>query len=227
MLPSVPKAVADSPGADIRLLSHLDSVARLRTPDGTQASIELACCIGTLESHALSVRHRAMPAFHQRTSRLTTNRQNRRHLVTSLCVATLMAPTLAAAQAPPPPPPGTRRAINSSAILPSAATVLSALRNRVELSSDEATELNRVLTNNFDRQRSLLASFGLDPAYDSPDTRLSGRDARDLLDELEDLVDSLATAADRILAGRQRSAFHDIVRQEQAKQRNAITALIR
>lgn len=151
---------------------------------------------------------------------------SRRQVAFALLGVALLPPTTLFAQAPPPPPPP-GRVVRHSALLPTSADVITAIRRRVDLSADNATALNDIVSASIDRQRGLLASFGIDPAYDLRDVRISGRDGRALLDELDDLVDTLETKADRILSARQYSVFRDIVRQEQAKQRDAIRDLIR
>lgn len=102
------------------------------------------------------------------------------------------------------------------------------LRSQVTIERDEALKLEGIVEENLARQRSLLKGFGIDPDYDvPPNFRLSRKDARDLNDALDDLMDVVEDDADKVLSSRARSEFRRIVRSASSRRESAINSLRR
>ncbi|MEM7613269.1 MAG: hypothetical protein AAF270_16410 [Pseudomonadota bacterium] len=154
----------------------------------------------------------------------------RRRLIGQLIAAcTLSAMSSAAmAQVPPPPPPGAgHRSVGRSGFLPTSADIMRALRQRVDFDTDEALELERLLTNTLADQSRLLRSYGINPDYERPDVRLSRQDARELNDEMDAIMDQAEDDAGKFLPRTQMSALRDLLRRESSARRNAINAMRR
>lgn len=147
------------------------------------------------------------------------------HLATSLALSVLASTT--GAQVPRPPPPNRGRGYRSS-FLPTATDVMYSLRAKVTIDKDDAQTLERLLVANLSKQRGVLRRFGVDVDYELPPSfRLTRRDADDLNDELDDLMDSLEVESRGVLSGRARSAFRQLLESASSRRRTAINSLKR
>ena len=159
----------------------------------------------------------------------SASKKRRQFLAALLTTGTLglaVGPVLAQAPPPPPPPPrGT--AINRTGFLPTATDVMYALRRRVEVDREEAHKLEQLVANTLANQRRLLMDYGINPDYAAPDIRLSYHDAKQLNDEMDDLMDRTEDAADHFLSRTQMRAFRELLREEESVRQSAINAMRR
>ncbi|MEO0347367.1 MAG: hypothetical protein AAF229_14090 [Pseudomonadota bacterium] len=132
----------------------------------------------------------------------------------------------AIAQAPPPPPPR-RGSVKTSGFLPTPTDIMYALRKDVTLDREEAVELERLIAQTLADQRRLLMTYGINADYERPDIQLSYRDAKQLNDDMDDLMDDTEDAADRILSATQMRAFKKLLRNEESARKRAIDAMRR
>ena len=130
------------------------------------------------------------------------------------------------AQAPPPPPPP-RGSVRTSGILPTTTDLMYAQRQNNEFERDEAARLERLISNTLANQRRLLLDFGINPDYEFPDIRLSHRDAKELNDEMDDVMERAKRDANDFLSRAQMSQFRKLLQQEASMRRSAINALRR
>ena len=63
------------------------------------------------------------------------------------------------------------------------------LRQNVTFERDEAARLQGLIEDILVDQRSLLLDYGIDPDYPPPNIRLSSRDAKNLNDAMDDVMD--------------------------------------
>lgn len=138
---------------------------------------------------------------------------------------TAVSPALMA-QAPPPPPPP-KGSVKTSGFLPTTTDIMYALRKKVTLDREEAVELEQLVATTLANQRRLLMTYGINADYERPDIRLSYRDAKQLNDDMDDVMEQSEDAADRILSRSQMSAYRDLLRREASARRNAINAMRR
>lgn len=138
---------------------------------------------------------------------------------------TVLSPALVA-QAPPPPPPH-RGSVKTSGFLPTSTDIMYALRKDVTLDRDEAVQLEQLIARTLAEQRRLLLTYGINADYERPDIRLSYRDAKQLNDDMDDLMDDTEDAADRILSATQMRAFKRLLRDEASARKRAIDAMRR
>lgn len=162
--------------------------------------------------------------------RMNTHERTRREFVTGIAMAITVGSAWSEvlAQAPPPPPRPRRIPIHETSFLPTTSDVMYRLRSEVTMDREEALDLERIVSANLLRQRALLKSFGIDPDSElPPNFRLTRRDASDLNDALDDLMDAVEDDAEKVLSSRATSAFRNIVRSASKSRETAIDSLRR
>ncbi|MEM6807923.1 MAG: hypothetical protein AAF574_01700 [Pseudomonadota bacterium] len=155
-------------------------------------------------------------------------RPSRRAILKILAVGsslTALSPVLVA-QAPP-PPPRPRGSVKTSGFLPTPTDIMYALRKDVTLDREEAVQLEQLIAKTLADQRRLLMTYGINADYERPDIRLSYRDAKQLNDDMDDLMDDTEDAADRILSATQMRAFKKLLRNEASARKRSIDAMRR
>ncbi|MEL6950400.1 MAG: hypothetical protein AAGM16_09855 [Pseudomonadota bacterium] len=155
-------------------------------------------------------------------------RPSRRAILKMLAVGsslTALSPVLVA-QAPP-PPPRPRGSVKTSGFLPTPTDIMYALRKDVTLDREEAVQLEQLIAKTLADQRRLLMTYGINADYERPDIRLSYRDAKQLNDDMDDLMDDTEDAADRILSATQMRAFKKLLRNEASARKRSIDAMRR
>ena len=101
------------------------------------------------------------------------------------------------------------------------------LRQNVTFERDEAARLQGLIEDILVDQRSLLLDYGIDPDYPPPNIRLSSRDAKNLNDAMDDVMDIAEEEANDFLSRAQMSAFRSMLQQEASARRSAINAMRR
>ncbi|MEO1580224.1 MAG: hypothetical protein AAFR91_00155 [Pseudomonadota bacterium] len=158
----------------------------------------------------------------------SARKERRKFLAAVLATGALgLAAVPVLAQAPPPPPPPRGTTIYRTGFLPTATDVMYALRRRVEMDREEAHRLEQLVANTLLNQRRLLLDFGINPDYAAPDIGLSYGDARQLNDEMDELMDRTEDAADDFLSRSQMRAFRELLREEESVRQSAINAMRR
>ena len=155
-------------------------------------------------------------------------RPSRRAILKILAVGsslTALSPVLVA-QAPP-PPPRPRGSVKTSGILPTPTDIMYALRKDVTLDREEAVQLEQLIAKTLADQRRLLMTYGINADYERPDIRLSYRDAKQLNDDMDDLMDDTEDAADRILSATQMRAVKKLLRNEASARKRSFDAMRR
>lgn len=102
-----------------------------------------------------------------------------------------------------------------------------ALRKNTTLDREEAVQLEQLIARTLAEQRRMLMTYGINADYERPDIRLSYRDAKQLNDDMDDLMDRTEDAANRILSNSQMRAFRSLLRNEATERRRAIDAMRR
>lgn len=147
-----------------------------------------------------------------------------RRIVSLATLAT--TPIMALTQAPPPPPP-VHQSMTNRGLLATSTEIVYSIRRIVDLERDETAQMQQLVAATIDVQRRLLGDYGIDP--DSPPSRirLSNRDARQLDEELDEVLDLAVDEAKRFLSHTQTRAFHDVMGRELTALRTAISTMRR
>ena len=156
----------------------------------------------------------------------TGRRELLRKTLAAAVFGSVCSPLIAQAPPPPPPPP-VRGSTTSSGFLPTSTEIMYRLRQNATFERDEAARLQGLIEDVLVDQRSLLLDYGIDAYYPPPNIRLSSRDAKNLTDAMDDVMDLAEEEANDFLTRAQMSAFRSMLRQEASARRSAINAMRR